>query len=180
MVMTIKVMEDDYLTKPVNMIKYTLVGLTVMFMRHNGFVAIIGTGGLVFLNALFTKKFSRLWRTLIIGACLVGLFVGIKEITKVIINNAFTIEEERVVAAEVTDRSDFYEQEGYTDVTLMPNYVPTIIAVQQLIYTQHYCGDEFTAEQSAEFEEYVYIDKLDQHKEDYSSVQNTAVTGVLS
>ncbi len=61
-VLTIKVLEDGWLKKSINILWFVLVGLFVMFVRHNGFIPILGTIGLLGLYFLIKKHFKTIFK----------------------------------------------------------------------------------------------------------------------
>ena len=65
-VLAIKVLEDDWFKKLINILWFALVGLFVMFMRHNGFIPILGTVGLMGLYYLCKKHWKTMFKVAVL------------------------------------------------------------------------------------------------------------------
>lgn len=147
-----KIIEDDYLYKYKNIVKLVVVGIFVMFMRHNGFIPIIGGIGLLGLYFLIKKHYKYVFKLIIVGVFLVAGYYGLKNITLNLINK---------------DTSPGKTSATYDGNSLMTLSIPTTVFTHQIIYIQDEAGDEFTTEQREKFDEFFYADMVENHKFKY-------------
>jgi hypothetical protein len=158
-VLSIKVLEDGWFEKIINILWFVLVGLFVMFVRHNGFIPILGTVGLMGLYYLCKKHFKTMFKVAAAAIALVVLFYGIKS------GVGSMLDRKEAVAAD--EGQTVEESVSYDNKTIIPTVFPTTIAMQQLIYIQNYYGDTFTAEQKEKFGLYLKEEALGEHKFEY-------------
>ena len=156
-ILTIKVLEDNFLDKNINILYLILTGLLVMFMRHNGFIPVLGTVGLIWFYNLINKNFKNVIKITIIGVALVVLFYGTKTGVGMLLDKKESAAEEAAAAESVS----------YDNKTIIPSVFPTTIAMQQLIYIENYYSDTFTQEQKEKFALYLKVDEVEAHKFKY-------------
>ncbi len=158
-VFAIKVLEDDWFKKLINIVWFVLVGLFVMFMRHNGFIPILGMVGLMGLYYLCKHHWKTMFKVAVAAIALVVLFYGIKSGVGAMLD--------RKEASAADDGQTVEESVSYDNKTIIPTVFPTTIAMQQLIYIEHYYGDTFTPEQKEKFGLYLKQEALKEHKFEY-------------
>lgn len=159
-IITIKILEDNYLDKNINLIKIVLLGLFVMYMRHNGFIAILGTVGLLGLYYLVKRQYKTMFKLAVIAIVLIVLFYGIKSGVGALLNKEAT-------ALQNKPNNEKSDSISYDNKTIVPSVFPTTVATQQLIFIEHYYGDTFTQEQKEKFAKYLKVDEVEAHKFKY-------------
>lgn len=142
-IMTIKSVEDNYLDKYINLLKYLMIGLFVLYTRHNALVPIFGTIGFLGLYFLRCKYYKNTLKLIALFLILAISFICTKSVaTSNLINNN-------------------------QNTTVIPSRIPTTIQAQQIIYIEHYYGDAFTKEQLDYFNKFYDAEKVEEHKFTY-------------
>ena len=171
----IKVLEDSYLSRTSNIIKLILSGMGVMFLRHNGFIPVIGTSGLICLLYLVKKNYRLMFKMAAVAVVSVVAFYGIKTGVGMALNRASeaaasTAETEKTAVSSDVSESEEGEEGNtvsYDNKTMMFFIFPRTIALQQLIYIENYYGDSFTDKQKEDFAKFLIPEQVEAHKFEY-------------